>query len=161
MVPRDIGQQLAAIDSESPGYVGTLARWTRTRSTEVEGLYTSPIVPEAAEHTESIIRDLVRRYAVYGVHFDYARYPNDRFDYSRDAIREFRNAVRSKLPDPTRRLLDAQESDDLFAYPDGLADEWRSFRLARMTALVNRLHAAVNRERPGAMVSIAVAPDLH
>jgi uncharacterized lipoprotein YddW (UPF0748 family) len=161
MVPRDIGQQLAAIDSDSPGYVGTLARWTRTRSAEVEGLYASPIVPEAAEYTESIVRDLVRRYAVDGVHFDYARYPNDRFDYSRDAIREFRNAVRGKLPDPTRRLLDAQEPDDLFAYPDGLPDEWRNFRLARMTALVTRLQAAVKRERPGAMVSIAVAPDLH
>jgi uncharacterized lipoprotein YddW (UPF0748 family) len=29
-----------------------------------------------------------------------------------------------------------------------------------MTALVDRLHATVKRERPGALVSIAVAPDL-
>jgi len=160
MVPRDIGQQLAAIDSESPGYVGTLARWTRTRSAEIEGLYVSPIVPEAVEYTESIVRDLVRRYPVDGVHFDYARYPSDRFDYSRGAIREFRSAVRGKLSDTTRRALDAQEPDDLFAYPDGLPDQWRTFRLARMTALVDRLHATVKRERPGALVSIAVAPDL-
>src|SRR5262245_13118890 len=159
MVPRDIGQQMAAIDSDSPGYVGTLARWTRAHVTEVEGLYTSPIAPDAVDYIESIVRDLVRRYAMDGIQFDYARYPNDRFDYSRGAIREFRNAVRSKLPDATRRLLDAQEPDDLFAYPDGLPEQWRSFRLARMTALMNRLHAAVKRERPGATVSLAVSPD--
>ena len=39
MVPRDIAQQLAAEDLQSPAYVGRLARWTRQRSTEVEGLY--------------------------------------------------------------------------------------------------------------------------
>ena len=160
MVPRDIGQQLAAIDTDSPGYVGTLARWTRTKSTEIEGLYTSPILPEAAEYVDAIVGDLVRRYAVDGVHFDYARYPNDRFDYSRGAIGEFRNSVRSTLPEATRRMLDAREPDDLFAYPDGLPDEWRSFRLARMTALMNRLNRTVKRERPGALVSMAVAPDL-
>jgi len=160
MVPRDIGQQMAAIDADSPGYVGTLARWTRAHATEVEGLYTTPIVREAADYTESVVRDLVRRYPIDGVHFDYARYPNDRFDYSRGAIREFRNAVRSKLPDATRRLLDAEEPDDLFAYPDALPDQWRSFRLSRMTALMTRLHAAVKRERPAATVSLAVAPDL-
>jgi len=161
MVPRDIGQQMAAIDSDSPGYVGTLARWTRAHSTEIEGLYTTPIVPEAADYTDSVVRNLVRRYAVDGVHFDYARYPNDRFDFSRGAIREFRSAVRSTLPDATRRLLDAQEPDDLFAYPDGLPEQWRTFRLARMTALMNRLHATVKRERPAATISLAVAPDLH
>jgi uncharacterized lipoprotein YddW (UPF0748 family) len=159
MVPRDIGQQMAAIDADSPAYVGTLARWTRAHATEVEGLYTTPIVPEVADYTESVVRDLIHRYPVDGVHFDYARYPNDRFDYSRGAIREFRNAVRSKLPDATRRLLDAQEPDDLFAYPDGLPDQWRSFRVSRMTALMTRLHAAVKRERPAATVSLAVAPD--
>jgi uncharacterized lipoprotein YddW (UPF0748 family) len=161
MVPRDIGQQMAAIDSDSPGYVGTLARWTRAHSPEIEGLYTTPIVPEAADYTDSVVRDLVRRYAVDGVHFDYARYPNDRFDYSRGAIREFRSAVRSTLPDATRRRLDAEEPDDLFAYPDGLPEQWRIFRLARMTALMNRLHATVKRERPAATISLAVAPDLH
>jgi uncharacterized lipoprotein YddW (UPF0748 family) len=160
MVPRDIGQQLAAIEPDSPGYVGTLARWTRSQSADVEGLYTSPIIPDSADYTESVIRDLARRYAVDGIHLDYARYPNDRFDYSRLAIREFRASVRGRLPDATRRGLDAQETDDLFAYPDGLPDEWRQFRVAKMTALVTRLHAAIKRERPAALVSFAVNPDL-
>src|SRR5206468_9890905 len=138
---------------------GTLARWTRAQSAGIEGLYVSPIVPEAAEYTVSVVRDLVRRYPVDGVHFDYARYPSDRFDYSRLAIREFRTAVRGGLPEGTRRALDAQEQDDLFAYPDALPEQWRDFRLSRMTDLVDKLHAAVKRERADALVSIAAVPD--
>lgn len=160
MIPRVIAQELAAIEPESPAYVGKLARWTRTQASEIEGLYSSPIIPDAAAYTESLVRDLSHRYALDGVHLDYARYPSDRFDYSRPAIREFRTAVRGRLADATRRTLDAQEADDLFAYPDALPEEWRGFRVAKLTALMNRLHATIKRERPEAVVSVAVAPDM-
>ena len=160
MVPRDIAQDLAKLEPESPAYVGKLARWTRAQPADVEGLYTSPVLPAAAAYTESIVRDLVRRYAVDGIHLDYARYPSDKFDYSRPAIREFRATVRGSLSASVRRSLDADEADDLFAYPDRFPGEWRTFRVARMTALMGRLHATVKRERPQALVSVAVAPNM-
>ncbi|OFW09713.1 MAG: hypothetical protein A3H96_01225 [Acidobacteria bacterium RIFCSPLOWO2_02_FULL_67_36] len=160
MVPRDIAQDLAAENIDSPAYVGKLARWTRAQPSEIEGLYSTPIAPAAAAYTTEVVEDLVRRYAVDGVHFDYARYPTERFDYSRDAIREFRAAVRDRLPLATRRALDAQEVDDLFAYPDGLQDQWRGFRIERMTGLIRRMSAAVRRARPHAVLSVAVSPDL-
>ena len=159
MVPRDIAQQLAAEDIESPAYVGRLARWTRSQSDAVEGLYTSPLVPAAAAHTEMVVRDIAKRYAVDGIHLDYARYPNERFDYSRAAIREFRSVIRPQLSDAQRRTLDGEEAIDLFAYPDAFPDDWRQFRVSRMTALVTRLQAAVKAERPDAVVSLAAFPD--
>lgn len=159
MIPRDIAQDLAKIEPENPAYVGKLARWTRAQPTDVEGLYASPIHPDAVLYVERIVRDVSRRYAVDGVHLDYARYPSDRFDYSRGAIRQFRASVRPGLSETTRRRLDAREAVDLFAYPDGLPDEWRSFRVSRMTALVGRLSAAVKSERPEATVTAAAAPD--
>ena len=159
MVPRDIAQQLAAEDLQSPAYVGRLARWTRQRSTEVEGLYASPIVPAAAQHTEAVVRDIARRYRVDGIHFDYARYPTERFDYSRTAIREFRAFIRPQLTDAQRQSLDADEATDLFAYPDAFPDDWRNFRVERMTALIARLRVAVKEERPSATVSLAAVPD--
>jgi uncharacterized lipoprotein YddW (UPF0748 family) len=159
MVPRDIAQQLAAEDLQSPAYVGRLARWTRQRSTEVEGLYTSPIVPAAAQHTEAVVRDIARRYRVDGIHFDYARYPTERFDYSRTAIREFRTFIHPQLTDAQRQSLDAEEATDLFAYPDRFPDDWRRFRVERMTALIARLRVAVKEERPSATVSLAAVPD--
>ena len=161
MVPRDIAQEVAAMDPESPGYVGKLARWTRAQSGEIEGLYVSPILPEAAEYVAAIAGDLAKRYALDGIHLDYARYPSDRFDYSRASIREFRTWIRTHVSSSARRAADQQESVDLFAYPDAFPDEWRTFRMSRMTALVDRVHAAVKRQRPAVIVSAAVAPDAH
>src|SRR5215203_5415248 len=45
MVPREIAQEIATTEAESPAYVGKLARWTRAQSSGIEGLYTSPIIP--------------------------------------------------------------------------------------------------------------------
>ena len=161
MVPRDIAQELAAMEPESPGYVGKLSRWTRTQSAEVEGLYASPILPEAAEYTASILGDLVKRYKVDGIHLDYARYPTERFDYSRPAIREFRTWMRSRISDKSRRQVDEDAAISRFAYPDAFPDEWRTFRTSRLTALVERVHEAVKRQRPDIVVSVAAAPDAH
>jgi uncharacterized lipoprotein YddW (UPF0748 family) len=161
MVPRDIAQELAAIEPDSPGYVGKLSRWTRTQSAEIEGLYASPILPEAADYFAARAADLVKRYPVDGIHLDYARYPNDRFDYSRPAIREFRTWMRTRISDAARREVEEQERVDLFAYPDAYPDEWRTFRAARLTALIDRVHLAVKRERPDITISVAAAPDSH
>jgi uncharacterized lipoprotein YddW (UPF0748 family) len=160
MVPRDIAQELATVDPQSPAYVGKLARWTRTQSADVEGLYASPIAPGAADHAVAVVGDIVSRYAVDGVHFDYARYPSERFDYSRDAIREFRAWMIGRLPLARRRTLDQEARVDLFAWPDALPEEWRGFRAARMTTLMGRLRDAVKQRRPGATVTVAAAPDV-
>jgi uncharacterized lipoprotein YddW (UPF0748 family) len=160
MVPRDIAQDLARVEEESPAYLGKLARWTRAQPAGVEGLYMSPVLPAAVDHVDAIVRDLVARYALDGVHLDYARYPNARFDYSRAAIRAFRGAVRPQLPASVRKDLDARESDDLLAYPDALQAEWTAFRLSRMTALVARLRQTIKSTRGDALVTVAATPDL-
>jgi len=160
MVPRDLGQELARVDPVSPGYIGRLARWTRARSTDVEGLYASAAAPAAVDHLAAVVRGIVRGYALDGVHFDYARYPNERFDYSRTALREFREWVAPRLAASTRRELGAREQDDPFAFPDALPEEWRSFRISRITTLLSRLRDAVKAERPEATVSVAAAADM-
>ena len=161
MVPREVAQRLARVDPRSPAYVGRLARWSRGQTDGIEGLYTSPIIPAAAAHVESVVRDIARRYDVAGVHLDYARYPSDRFDYSRTALAEFRKEVRAKLASSVRMDLDRREQVDLFAYPDALPTEWRAFRVARMTALMTRLRAAVKATRPDALFTVAAAPDIN
>jgi uncharacterized lipoprotein YddW (UPF0748 family) len=159
MVPRDIALELSSVPVDSPAYIGKLARWSRAQSAEVEGLYASPTIPAAQAHVETVVRDIARRYAVDGIHFDYARYPSERFDYSRAAIAQFRATIRPSLDADRRRGLDADERVDLFAYPDAFPDQWRAFRIGRMTALMARLSSAVKTERPAAVVSVAAAPD--
>ncbi len=159
MVPRPLAREMADVDPTSPAYVGRLARWTRTQSDEVEGLYTSPLSPGASTYVTDVVSDLVARYALDGVHLDYLRYPDDRFDYSRYAMAEFRADVLPELSDADRQRLDALAVDDPVAYADALPDEWSRFRRARLSSLMMRLHTAIKRRRPDALVSAAVAPD--
>ncbi len=159
MVPRTIAQDLARLDPGNPAYVGKIARWTRGHSDTVEGLYASPLVPDAAAYTERVVADLARRYDLDGVHLDYARYPNQQFDYSRFAIAEFRSQARGRLTPDVRRALDAEAEDDLFAYPDRLQEEWQAFRRARLTRLVSRIRIGVHATRPDALITSAVFPD--
>lgn len=160
MVPRPLAPALATVDPSSPGYVARLSRWTRRQSAGVEGLYASPIIPAAIEYAATIVRGLARDYALDGVHLDYVRYPSDRFDYSRGAVREFRRSIEPRLEAVQRRELIARERTDLLAFPDALPEEWRRFRVARMTTLVARLRDAVKAERPAAVVSVAAAADV-
>lgn len=178
MVPRDLVQELSRVPEESPAYVGKLARWTRAQTTgaavgtgagsqpgrvsqqSLEGLYTSPLVPAAADHVNAVVRDLVTRYAVDGVHLDYARYPTERFDYSRGAIRAFRDAIRPQLVGAVRREVDGQEAEDPLAYPDTFPTEWKAFRISGLTSLVGRLRTTVKTARPDALVTVATAPDI-
>jgi uncharacterized lipoprotein YddW (UPF0748 family) len=159
MVPRAIAQDVAKLDPKNPAYVGKIARWTRGELDTVEGLYASPLQPEAAAYIEHVVSDIARRYAIDGIHLDYVRYPNQQFDYSRFAIASFRGDIRQRLDAATRRELDGDESVDLFAYPDRFPEDWKAFRRARLTALVAGLRQAVRAARPGAVVTAAVAPD--
>jgi uncharacterized lipoprotein YddW (UPF0748 family) len=159
MVPREIAQEVAKLDATSPAYIGKLARWTRAQPETIEGLYASPLQPDAAKYAETVVADITTRYDVDGIHLDYARYPNDQFDYSRYAIAAFRAERRAQLPAPLRAELDRQQEIDLFAYPDRFPAEWTTFRRARMSALMMRLRTTVKTARPGTIMTVAAAPD--
>ena len=159
MVPRDLAQELNRVPEDSPSYAGRIARWTRAQA-GVEGLYTTPLVPAAVDHIDAVVRDLTTRYELDGIHLDYVRYPSERFDYSRSAIREFKETIRPALPASVRRDLDAREPIDPLVYPDSYQQEWKAFRIGRMTALVSRLRTTIKTARPSALVTIAAAPDL-
>jgi len=158
MVPRALSTTLRSITPHSPAYLGTLARWTRSASAQVEGLYLSPVSSGAQEHTASVLRELVQRYELDGVHFDYIRYPNVDFDYSPAALAEFRAAVAPSRTLAERQRLDGAAAGDPAGWTDALAPEWAAFRRDRLTLLARRLHAVVRASRPDAVVSAAVVP---
>jgi uncharacterized lipoprotein YddW (UPF0748 family) len=160
MVPREIAGEMLRVDPRSPEYLGRLARWTRANSSTVEGLYTSPLHAGVNEHVATVVKELVTKYAVDGVHLDYVRFPNDDFDFSRSALRQFKAAVQNDLTAADRRVVDAREALDPFAYMNMYPDRWSAFRRSRLTALVMRLRTVVKTARPSATVSAAVVPDV-
>jgi len=133
MVPRLIAADLATLEPDGPEYLGRLTRYARSQAAELEGLYLSPATAGAVEYTTNIVRDIVQRYAVDGVHFDYLRYPGDDFDFGRETLRAFgQNPARSP-------------------------ERWQKFRADRLTALLTSLRAAVRTARPSAVVSATVS----
>jgi uncharacterized lipoprotein YddW (UPF0748 family) len=107
-----------------------------------------------------VVTDLVRRYAVDGVHLDYVRYPRDDFDYGPAALREFRASLDEDLPPAEARRLAERARTDPLVHADTFPVRWASFRRSRLTALVMRIRTAVKAERPEALVSAAVVPDV-
>ena len=157
MVPGDLAATIG--DPKGAGFVRALASWTRSQSSTVEGLFLSPVPQGAADHLAAVVQDLVSRYAVDGVHFDYVRYPGASFDYSRGALRAFQHEVERELPRGERAALERRQRSSPLVWTQMFPQRWDAFRRARMTALAQRLAGVVRRVRPGAVVSAAVFPD--
>ena len=161
MVPRPLVDVLAGVDPHSPEYLGRLTRYVRDRPGELEGLYLSPVPSASAEYTGAVLRDIVTRYAVDGVHLDYLRYPNEDFDYGQGTLAAFRQTLAGALSAADARRGDARlAAGDRLLYTQAYPERWRAFRADRLTALLSTLRAIVKSARPSAVVSVAVAPDV-
>jgi uncharacterized lipoprotein YddW (UPF0748 family) len=159
MVPRSLGLELHGADPLSPGYLGRLTRVLRTRPADVEGLYVSPIPPDAALHIVAVVLDIVRSYDIDGVHLDYIRYPAADFDYSRGALAAFRDDTVGFVEAGERARLDRVARDDVFAWVDMFPARWAAFRRARLTSMVQRLRTTIRQEKPRLPLSAAVRPN--
>jgi uncharacterized lipoprotein YddW (UPF0748 family) len=158
MVPRSLAVELARAGSRSPEFLGRLARWTRAAE-EVEGIFASPTLPDAAAHTVAVIDDLVARYPVDGVHLDYIRYPGAEFDYNLGVLRMFRADLEPQLSPDERARFDPRSVGDLIALTDVYPERWAGFRRSRLNALLMRIRTTVKARRPAAVLSAAVFPD--
>lgn len=156
MVPRDIAKELFDVDPKSPEYLNRLVEFTRANRTELEGLYTSPAHPEVKENLVKIWLDVAERYDVDGLHFDYVRYPNTNFDYSRPALERFRSQVERNLNETQRAELAEQFALDPMAYTANFPDQFAQFQRQQVTDLVERVYKGVKAIKPHAIVSAAV-----
>ena len=162
MVPRSLAPELATTDPKSPGYLGRLARFVRSQSNEIEGLYLSPVQPSSAAYTTSIVRDIVERYDLDGIHLDYIRYPREDFDYSTETLKAFRASLVDELNATDRQRYDTRAvGGEPLIYTQAFPQRWRAFRIERLTALLTAIRQAVKLVRPSALVSVAVVPDAH
>ena len=159
MVPRALARDMALLAPTSQIYLEKLARWVRSQPGEMEGLYTSPISEASAASTVSVIADIVARYPVDGVHLDYLRYPNEDFDYSREALLAFKRDLAAMLSEPDRKAREHAIGGDLVAWTEAFPERWAEFRRERLTALVSRVRDSVKARRPGAIFSATVLPD--
>jgi hypothetical protein len=159
MVPRELAPEVLRVDVRSPAYLGRLTRWARANAPRVDGLYLSPLAPDAATYLVAAVIAAAKRYPVDGVFLDAVRFPGVDFDYSRHAMEIFRAETRPQLSADERARLDEVEAIDPFGYAEEFPERWRAFRQSRLTNLVSRLRKSLAAVGPTLVVSAGVASD--
>lgn len=110
--------------------------------------YLAPHLPENFELERDAMLEIVRKYDVDGIHFDYIRYPNQEHDFS----------------DSARAAFEQQRGKPVEGWPDScyngpLADEWNTWRRGNISRLVQAVSEGAHAIRPDIQVSAAVFAD--
>lgn len=98
-------------------------------------VFLSPTNPEVRDYLVTIIEDLVSRYRIKGIHFDYVRFPDSTYSYDKASLSEFKGS---------------RDKGVSFA-------EWRRRTLSE---LVGAISYTARLTRPGIKVSATVVSDL-
>ncbi len=102
-----------------------------------EGYYLDPGLTEVQDYLVAVMRDLMEKYDIDGLHLDYVRYPGADWGYGPRSVDRWRKATgRTGIPAP----------DD---------PSWCSWRREQVTSLVRRIYAELAMRRPGALLSPA------
>ncbi|HVP38973.1 MAG TPA: family 10 glycosylhydrolase [Candidatus Saccharimonadales bacterium] len=139
------------------------ALWSLTRNefegSITEGMFSAAGNPDVRAEFLDVVRDLLRRYDVDGVHLDYVRYPSSEVGFDYGSRTEF---MRRTGVDPAW-MADRPEYLESRYGPAGVADlerRWADWQRETVTDVVRGVRAAVDSLRPGTRVSAAVIADL-
>jgi uncharacterized lipoprotein YddW (UPF0748 family) len=159
MVPRSLAAQLYRMDPKSPEYLAKLRDYMRANRQTIEGLYASPAHPDVKEHLRRVWLDVLEKYDVDGLHYDYVRYPNYNFDYSRKSLERFRAELEPKLDEAERQKYAAFAAKNPLIYATAFPARYAQFQREQVTDLVESIYHAVKARKPDVAVSAAVFPD--
>jgi uncharacterized lipoprotein YddW (UPF0748 family) len=162
-VPYGIARELYSMDPRDPRYRERILEYSKGARDRVEGVYLSAASPEVKEHVYSLWMDVLEKYDVDGLNFDYVRYPAPDYEYSRTSLDRFRLALLPGLSDDQRERFAALETDPL-VYVDSFPAQYADFRRAQVTDLVERIYHGVKKRKPHVIVSADVfanATDAH
>jgi len=100
-----------------------------------EGIYLDPGVPDVRDYIASVFEDIVKRYNVDGIQYDYVRYPGRRWGYSEAALKHYYADTGATAP---------PASDD---------PKWAKWRRDQVTALVKLCHDKIKAAAPNVVIS--------
>jgi uncharacterized lipoprotein YddW (UPF0748 family) len=155
-VPRAVAAEVYNMTPSDPRYRARIVEWSKANRAELEGVYVSPANPQVREHIYSIWMDLLERYGVDGMHFDYVRFASPDFDYGRTSLERFRAWLDPRLGAPERGALDEAVKINPLAAAENYKELFADFQRAQITSLVERIYHAVKKRKPNVTVSAAV-----
>jgi len=156
MVPRALAAKLFVMDPRDPKYLADIVNYSKGDRSQLEGLYLSPAHPAVKEHLYSIWIDVLERYDVDGLHFDYVRYPNTGFDYSRTSLDRFRANIEKSFGEGERKVLASVAERDPLVYVAAFPDRYAQFQRDQVTEIVERIRHGVKKRKPKVVISAAV-----
>lgn len=155
-VPRPVAAELYRLSANDPRYGDRIVEWSQANRAELEGVYTGPANPKVREHIYRIWMDVLERYPVDGLHFDYVRLASPDFDYSRTSLDRFWKWLAPQLDNSERGRLKRSLKENPLSAAESHAERFAGFQRAQITLLVERIYRAVKKRRPEALVSAAV-----
>jgi len=110
-----------------------------------------PSHPQNRELEKDSMLELVRRYDVAGIHFDYMRFPGGAYCFC--------DRCREQFQEDSEIAVERWPEDVLEDGPH--VQQWRAWRRELQTSLVAEISDAARSMKPGIFVSLAAWPDLH
>ena len=153
-VPKPVAAELYDMSPRDPLFRQKIVEWSKANRGELEGVYTGPANPKVRDHIYNIWMDVLKRYPVDGLHFDYVRFASPDFDYSRTSLKKFRKWLEPQLNSTEREQLNSAVTP--LAVPAMFAAKFADFQRLQVTTLVERIYKAVKKRRPEVVVSAAV-----
>lgn len=155
-VPRPVAAELYQLSPKDPRYRTRIVEWSKANRAELEGVYTGPANPKVRDHIYRIWMDMLDKYAVDGLHFDYVRFASPDFDYSRTSLKNFRKWLEPQLNGTNRDALKKALKENPLAAATMYQEKFGEFQREQVTILVDRIYHAVKKRRPDVTVSAAV-----
>lgn len=128
-------------------------------TSDTEGAFLDPALPEVREYTQKVFLDVATRYDVDGIHFDYVRFPSERFSFSRASLAAFRERMLEQVPEAEARYADEKARKNRLAWHYLYPRQWKAWRQECITQTVQAIAENARRVKPGLVVSAAVFPN--
>lgn len=155
-VPRSVAAELYRMSPKDSRYRTSIVEWSKANRSELEGVYTGPANPKVRDHIYRIWMDIIQKYPVDGMHFDYVRLASPDFDYSRTSLKAFRKWLKPQLSATERRPLEKSLKNDPLAATDKYQEKFGDFQREQITKLVEQVYRGVKQKRSDVIVSAAV-----
>jgi uncharacterized lipoprotein YddW (UPF0748 family) len=155
-VPRAVASELYEMPPSDSRYRTRIVEWSKANRSELEGVYTGPANPRVQEHIFRIWMDIIKKYPVDGMHFDYVRFASPDFDFSRTSLKAFRKWLSPRLSPSERASLKRALKQNPLAATEMYKERFGDFQREQITNLVERIYRAVKQRRPEVIISAAV-----
>lgn len=148
--PRDSRHVFNQHGPSAPGEQRWLTESPTGETKFLVGYFLDPGHPAAAEYLKEIYLNIVRNYAVDGIHFDYIRYPETAERLPRGAPVGYNARNLERFRAASGRSTDYK--------PDPGDQAWIEWRRKQVTQLVRRIYIEAKMIRPDIKVSAALIP---